>query len=67
MVGGHLADDAHLVQDDVDIFAALIQQLSVEEGLVFDDGLAVEDHQVLEALGQCSPPFVVKRIAGIRA
>jgi hypothetical protein len=45
----------------------LVQQLSVEEGLVFDNRLGVEDHQVLEALGHGVTSFPSERIAGIRA
>jgi hypothetical protein len=49
-----------LVQDYVDVFPALVQQLSVEESLVLDDRLAVENHQVLEALGHGVTSFRIE-------
>jgi hypothetical protein len=45
------------VQDDIDVFAVLVQELAVEDRLVLDCGLGFDDLELFEALDHGSPPF----------
>jgi hypothetical protein len=59
------ADESHLVQDNVDVFTALVEQLAVEQSAVLGSiGALVETH-VFGAFAHGSPPSV-KEIPAFR-
>ncbi|VXC51304.1 hypothetical protein ARTHRO9V_280318 [Arthrobacter sp. 9V] len=54
---GGSADESHLVQGNVDVFTALIEQLAIEQSAVLGSMGALDEAHVFRAFSHGSPPF----------